>query len=211
MVVFDGSGSMSEMGFNDMWEARIVEARRAVRRSIPQVAPFRRLGLIVYGPGSNEDCSNITVRFPPQAQAADRMIAEIDAMQPMGPTPLTSSVLRAAEVLNYREQSGVVVLVTDGKETCGGSPCYLAALLAADGLDLTVHVIGFKVRGDYFNWNSQGGDEKDAQTTVARCLADRTGGKYLSTETVDELAAAFQETLGCALIGHNHALRIPFG
>ena len=40
-----------------------------------------------------------------------------------------------------------------------------------------------------------------AGNTVAKCLADRTGGLYVSTETVDELADALRVTLGCALIG----------
>ena len=93
-----------------------------------------------------------------------------------------------------------MVLVTDGNETCGGRPCALGAALAAEGYDLTVHVIGFRVVYDPFSWNSPEAEGYDG-TTVAKCLADRTGGMYVSTETVDELAAALRETLGCALIG----------
>lgn len=37
-------------------------------------------------------------------------------------------------------------------------------------------------------------------TTVAECLADRTGGRYVSAETVEELADTLQELLGCALL-----------
>ena len=40
-----------------------------------------------------------------------------------------------------------------------------------------------------------------ARGEVYAALADRTGGMYVSTETVDELAVALRETLGCALIG----------
>ena len=47
-----------------------------------------------------------------------------------------------------------IVLLTDGKETCGGSPCQLAGTLAAEAHDLTVHVIGFKVRDDHFGWDA---------------------------------------------------------
>jgi Ca-activated chloride channel family protein len=36
---------------------------------------------------------------------------------------------------------------------------------------------------------------------VARCLADRTGGQYLSTENTDELVAALKQTLGCPIYG----------
>ena len=44
MVVFDGSGSMAEMGFNLLDEPRIFDARRAMRTVMPQVAPVRRMG-----------------------------------------------------------------------------------------------------------------------------------------------------------------------
>ncbi|MCB1335679.1 MAG: VWA domain-containing protein [Roseivivax sp.] len=196
MVVFDGSGSMAEMGFNRLDLPRIVEARHAVRMVAPRVAPLRRLGLIVYGPGMGDSCSNIDLRFAPLANAAGRMISEIDGLEPTGETPLTDAVARAAKVLGG---AGTVVLVTDGQETCGGAPCQLAAELAAEG-QVTVHVIGFKLRGQHFAF--PGGDgEQDYQTgtTVARCLADRTGGSYVSAETVQDLIGALQETLGCPL------------
>ena len=40
-----------------------------------------------------------------------------------------------------------------------------------------------------------------AATTVARCLADRTGGRYVRAETVDELIGALRVTLGCNVLG----------
>lgn len=201
IVVFDGSGSMSEMGFNLMDEPRIFAARRAIREVMPQVAPVRNLGLLVYGPGPREACDNIDLRFAPIPDAAPRMIAEIDRLMPSGNTPLTASVERAAETLDYRTRPGVVVLVTDGKETCGGEPCQLATSLTADAHDLTVHVIGFKLRGEHFSWDSENQHDYREGQTVARCLADQTGGLYLTTETVDELVAALRTTLGCPIFG----------
>jgi Ca-activated chloride channel family protein len=201
IVVFDGSGSMSEMGFNLMDEPRIFAARRAIREAMPQVAPFRNLGLVIYGPGPRDACNNIDLRFAPMPDAAPRMIAEIDALAPSGNTPLTASVARAAETLEFRARPGVVVLVTDGKETCGGAPCQLAASLVAEAHDLTVHVIGFKLRGEHFSWDSENMHDYREGQTVARCLADQTGGLYLTTETVDELVTALQTTLGCPIFG----------
>lgn len=201
IVVFDGSGSMSEMGFNLMDEPRIFAARRAIRQAMPQVAPFRNLGLVIYGPGPRDACNNIELRFAPMPDAAPRIIAEIDALAPSGNTPLTDSVARAADALEYRTRSGVVVLLTDGKETCGGAPCQLAASLSAEAHDLTVHVIGFKLRGEHFSWDSENMHDYREGQTVARCLADQTGGLYLTTETVDELVTALQTTLGCPIFG----------
>ncbi len=205
MLVFDGSASMSEIGFDTRDAPRIVEARAAVARAMPQIAPFRRIGLIVYGPGPRDACANIDLVFRPVANAATGVIRELDALRPGGLTPLAASVERAAEVLDYRARAAVVVLVTDGNETCGGRPCGLGDRLAAGARDLTVHVIGFRVEVDFFGWDNPEQQAYEDGRTVAKCLADRTGGLYVSTETVDDLSAALQRTLGCPVIGRSGA------
>jgi Ca-activated chloride channel family protein len=201
MIVFDGSGSMAELDFNITGDPRIIDARKAINRAVPKIAKQRNLGLLIYGPGELDGCSNIDLRFAPASNAAPRIIEDVQSLTPGGMTPLTASVERAAQVLGYRAKPGTIVLVTDGKETCGGAPCQLGAALARDAHDLTIHVIGFKIRGDFFSWNSPEQKSFDRETTVAECLATQTGGRYVSTETVDELVAALQDTLGCALIG----------
>ncbi|WP_299693675.1 vWA domain-containing protein [uncultured Tateyamaria sp.] len=201
MIVFDGSGSMAEMGFNQIDEPRIFEARRAVRTAMPQVAPFRRIGLVVYGPGGAGgvgECSGIELRFAPRADAALDVIAAVDGLEPEGRTALTEAVSLAADTLGYPDRPGTVVLVTDGKETCGGQTCALAADLSGTGL--TVHVIGFKVRGEHFGWQSDDAMGYNVTVSVAKCLADLTGGEYVNTETVDQLVAAMNRTLGCKLL-----------
>jgi Mg-chelatase subunit ChlD len=47
----------------------------------------------------------------------------VNALTPAGRTPLASAVQQAAEVLDYRSKPGLIVVVTDGEETCGGAPC----------------------------------------------------------------------------------------
>lgn len=197
MVVFDGSGSMAEMGFNLLDEPRIFDALRAIRTVMPQVAPVRRLGLVTYGFEAGDSCASVELRFPPEAEAADHLIAEVESRHPGGETPLTEAIAEAARVLDYTRKAGEIVLVTDGKETCGGTPCQLAAELA-QGADLTVHVIGFRVRGEHFNWPDQ--PRGDVVTPVARCLADRTGGLYVQAESLDDLIGALRVTLGCQVL-----------
>ncbi|WP_419412246.1 vWA domain-containing protein [Primorskyibacter sp. 2E107] len=198
MIVFDGSGSMAEMGFNKIDVPRIIEAREALHSVLPQIAAMRRLGLVVYGPGGDAECKSTELHFGPRPDAARPISAAVDAIDPTGNTPLTEGVRLAAEALEYRTRAGAIVLVTDGDETCGGAPCQLAADLAAEGLDLTVHVIGFKVRSSHFRWDS----ERDTEAVSnARCLADRTGGEYFSAESVQDLIGALRVTLGCNVFG----------
>ena len=201
MLVFDGSASMAELGLQLDEPKRIDDARTALQRAMPQIAPVRRIGLITYGPGPENSCEGINLKFAPTADASGPVLDAIALLDPNGLTPLTEAVRTAAQVLNYQTTPGIVVLVTDGNETCGGRPCALGAELAATAHDLTVHVIGFRVITDRFAWDSPEADVYDDGISVAKCLSDQTGGMYVSTDTIDELSDALRRTLGCALIG----------
>ncbi|MEM8577052.1 MAG: VWA domain-containing protein [Pseudomonadota bacterium] len=200
MLVFDASGSMAEMGFNGLDRPRIHEARAALHDVLPNVTPLRRLGLVVYGPGASEACSHVQLHLPPTPDAAAPILATIDGTEPDGNTALTEAVNRAIAAFEPPGAPGTVVVVTDGKETCGGATCTLAARLAAEAPDLTVHVIGFRVRGTFFGWEgTDTNPEPEPVESVARCLADQTGGLYLGTESTDQLIAALNQTLGCPM------------
>lgn len=209
MLVFDGSNSMQEFGFDARQQPRIAEAGQAIATALPRVAPFRRIGLLVYGPNTGDACTGIDLRFAPRANAAGPVIDAVNALRPAGLTPLAASVQAAADVLTYQERAGVIVVVTDGNETCGGRPCALAAGLAERAQDLTIHVIGFRVLVDYWTWDNPEQEAHYGDDTVARCLADATGGLYVTAETVDDLVGALQQTLGCPLFGMRQRAVLP--
>lgn len=186
MVVFDASGSMGTTDYTAKLP-RIARVKQSMERVIPEIAPLRRLGLIVYGEGEYNACDAIEMKLAPTANAAELILESVRSINPRGRTPLTDSVRQAAEVLDYTQRESVVVLLTDGEETCGGDPCRVAADLKRRGPGLTIHVIGYREgqEGGYFN---------------ARCMADHTGGQYLSVSTEEELVAALRKTLGCPFI-----------
>ena len=199
MLVFDGSASMLDVGHGSRTPARIEEARKAVGRVVPEVEDIRKMGLLIYGPGTGDVCGGIDLRFGPSPNAADQMMREIADFEPDGLTPIEASVRAAAETLNYRELPGIVVVVTDGSETCQGNPCALGHELARDAYDLTVHVIGFRLVYDPFSWS--GVNAWRSATNQVTCLAEATGGLFVETDTVDELTAALRQTLGCGFVG----------
>ena len=199
MLVFDASGSMAAIGYNGLDLPRIVEARDALEQVLPDVTPFRRMGLVVYGPGIEDSCSNIALHFEPHTDSGSAILGVVNQIEPDGDTPLTEAVRKAAQVLGNGERSGDVVLVTDGRETCDGAPCQLAAELADS--ELSVHVIGFRVRGASFEWQSSANFDVRNHQTVARCLADRTGGEYVPAESTEDLVKALREILSCPVIG----------
>jgi hypothetical protein len=62
-----------------------------------------------------------------------------------GYTPITYVIQLAAADIAKEPGERVVVLVSDGKETCEGDPCAAAKALAAADAKLVVHTIGFNV------------------------------------------------------------------
>lgn len=193
MIVFDGSGSMSgteRLGIAT-FVTRIDKVRTALAQVLPEVAPSRRIGLITYGPGPYNKCDNIQLELEPRLDATDLIMEAVGKINPAGRTPLTAAVKDAAKVLRHTEKPSVIVLVTDGEETCGGSPCQLAEDLHSTGKQTTVHVIGYRVK-DY-SWTG-------ASALQSKCLADKTGGHYISVESTDDLIAAFRKTLSCPFL-----------
>ena len=71
----------------------------------------------------------------------------------------------------------IVVVVSDGKESCKGDPITEAERLRAEGFDVTLNVVGLAL-------------DRDSRKTIAR-LAEVGGGSYFD--------AADAETLGAAL------------
>ena len=192
MIVFDASGSMAGNMVQGLFSAvtRIDEVRKALDAVLPQATKFRKVGLITYGPGPYQQC-NVDLQFPPIANAAEPIMSAVNALNPAGKTPLVEAVKQAADVLHERTTRGVVVLLTDGEETCGGAPCDLGKSIKANS-QLTVHVIGFQLRG--FSWTG-------AQSILdVKCLAEETGGLYITAENRHDLVEAFQKTLGCPMM-----------
>ncbi len=194
MIVFDASGSMAgTVGLGIATPVtRIDEVRNALGKVLPNAAKIRRVGLITYGPGPYQQC-NVQLDLKPTPNAAALIMGKVNSLTPAGRTPLASAVQQAADVLEYRKKPGVIVVVTDGEETCGGEPCQLGRKLHADASQLTVHVIGYRAQGP-FSWTGE-------QSLIdARCLAEDNGGLYISVNTSDELVEALIKTLDCPMV-----------
>ena len=196
MLVFDASGSMSGNGWgygseNPTAVSRIDKVRLALGKILPRITRLRRVGLITYGPGPYQQC-NVELDLRPAANAAGPILDAVNALTPAGQTPLSEAVAQAAEVLDYRAKPGVIVVLTDGEETCGGKPCELGKELHANALQLTVHVIGLRVKG--YTWT---GEQSLLDT---KCLAEQTGGLYITVDTEEELIDALEKTLGCPML-----------
>ena len=192
MVIFDASGSMAgnlvQGIFSD--RTRIGEVREALAAVLPEAAKLRNIGLITYGPGPYAQC-NVQLEFSPLPDASQRILSTVEAIVPAGKTPIVKSVRQAIEVLDFKNKPGVVVLLTDGEETCGGSPCDLGKKIKTEG-DITIHVIGYQLTG--YRWTG-------AQSYLeVKCLSEETGGLYITAKSRQDLIDAFEKTLTCPMM-----------
>lgn len=193
MIVFDASGSMSgnqTLGIPNS-RARIDEVRSALSQVLPNATKHRKVGLITYGPGPYNQC-NVKLELKPMPDAFKPIMHIVNALVPAGKTPLTSAVEQAAEVLDYRNKPGVIVVVTDGEETCGGQPCELAKQLRLLANQLTIHVIAFRYEG--YSWTG-GNSVMDLM-----CMANENRGLYARANSEEELVDALGKTLDCPMI-----------
>lgn len=184
IIVLDASGSM--------WGQIEGEPKIAIARSVMDDLlsdleasnASLELGLIAYGHNRKGDCEDIETLIEPGPVERSLFLTAANGLNPKGMTPLTASVQKAAETLRFEENKATVILVTDGLETCDADPCAAAESLGQAGIDFTTHVIGFDV------------SEEDAGSL--RCMAEATGGAYLTADTADELTSALKETVTAA-------------
>jgi hypothetical protein len=152
------------------------EATESVVRAMPSDAS---IGLVMV-----ENCSAArgVGFFAPDRRAA--LLSQIHAIQPIGATPLADGIAKAGQMLDGVNRESIMVVVSDGVESCGGDPCAVAQSLHAAKPHLKINVVDIMGAG--------AGD----------CLAQATGGKVFTARTAADLAfmtrRAAQDVLGPA-------------
>ncbi|MDQ2656684.1 MAG: VWA domain-containing protein [Bacteroidota bacterium] len=151
LFVLDGSGSM-----NATWagnQSRMDVAKAILTRLVDslRVNPKLELALRVYGhrySRQSNNCTDSQLEVPFGLNNHNRIINEIKDITPRGVTPITYSLLQAANdfpaATGYRN---IVILITDGVESCGGDPCEASIALQKKGVFLRPFIIGLGVPG----------------------------------------------------------------
>ena len=178
IMVLDASGSM--WGQLD-GVTKIEIAREAIGDMVADWDGNTNLGLIAYGHREKGNCSDIEVLLDPAPLNAGQFTDVVNSLSPKGKTPITASVLQAAESMRYTENKATVILISDGLETCDADPCALATKLEAAGVDFTAHVIGFDLSAE--------------DAPQLSCLAENTGGAFISAGNAAELNDAIKTTV----------------
>ncbi|MCW4466711.1 VWA domain-containing protein [Glutamicibacter sp. MNS18] len=174
MVVMDYSSSMLETDADDAGTSRIDAAKTATKHLINNAPQDASMGLVVYGSRTPQKCDDILTVQKPGPVDKQGLSAKLDDLKAVGETPIGASLLHAAKELEGIEGAKSIILVSDGEENCSQPPaCEAAEELAGQGIDLTVHTIGFKV-------NSKARAQLE-------CIAKATGGSYVTADDAEAL------------------------
>jgi von Willebrand factor type A domain len=182
LLILDASGSMNARLQNG--ETRIAVAQRAIKGVAGFIPAQAQLSLRMYGAqsaASQKNCqdTHLAVPFGPASAAGGAIATIVDGTKAQGYTPIAYSLGQAANDFPADAKERVIVLVSDGKETCAGDPAVAAKALAGKGI--TVHTVGFIV--------------DTAARGQLQAISRATGGTYFDAPVGPELP----ETLKSAL------------
>jgi Ca-activated chloride channel homolog len=153
LFLLDASGSMLEQ-----WE-RPNQTRWSVAKSILTkiVDSLGRnskleLALRVYGhrsPQEIKNCKDTWLEVPFKAKNHTLIIEKLKDIKPKGVTPITYSLEQSAN--DFPTNAGyrnIVILITDGIESCGGDLCAMSRALQKKGVFLRPYIIGLGLRAE---------------------------------------------------------------
>ncbi len=178
-ILLDASGSMAaELAAGS--DTRIVAGQTAMNNLITTLEAQNNenlnVGMRIFGHrGSNEDagraesCQSTELLVPIEGGTNPPLLREqLAVWQPIGWTPIGLALTEAGNDLAARpaENGRLVVLITDGEESCDADPCAIAATLAEQGI--RVDVIGFGLTPE--------------TAATLQCIPENTEGVYIDAQ-----------------------------
>ncbi len=151
LFVLDGSGSMNAQWGNA--QSRMDVAKEILTNLVDslRINPKVELALRIYGhrySRQSNNCNDSQLEVPFGIKNHNAIISKIKDITPKGVTPITYSLLQAAK--DFPANAGyrnIVILITDGVESCGGDPCQASTELQKKGVFLRPFIIGLGVPG----------------------------------------------------------------
>lgn len=181
-LILDASGSMNAP--LDASTTRIAAARQALEEVVTSLPPDSVISFRAYGhrsPREKHDCDDtaMLVPFTPAASARAAILTAARGIKVQGYTPISRVLRIAAKDLSAAPGADrMIILISDGKETCDADPCAAAAELRAADSKLVIHTVGLGVDA--------------AARNELQCVARAGGGKYFDARSAPELVSAIR-------------------
>jgi len=166
-------------------QSKMAVAKEILRDVSDWLPDDLNLALRAYGnssPSIANDCTDSSLLVPFGEGNRETIRYAISNLQPLGQTPIAYALSQAAGDFAALHSERVLVLVTDGIESCGGDPVAVARDLREQGI--TIHLIGFGL-----------GNAADADMASLQAIANASGGRFLAASSAAELKEALAVTV----------------
>jgi len=184
-VILDASGSMLQR----LDGKRRIEIAKDVLVDLVEnrLSAGAPVAMRVFGHREADSCRT-DLEMPLAPLDKDAMVSRIKSINAMNlaKTPIAASLAQVVNDLAGVKGQRLVVLITDGEETCGGDPAATIAELKAAGIDIRVNIVGFAI------------EDEDLKKSFA-LWSDLGGGNYFDARDAGQLSDSIAG-----------ALQIPF-
>ena len=145
-------------------------------------------GIRAYGHQSmpvKNDCEDSELILPIANNSIQTLKNTLDGISPKGITPLAFSLEETKKDFKGFKGKNILVLITDGAESCEGDPCHIMKILMDNSVILKPFIIGLNIPieslqayecigGEVYNEVSQKDFKKNLQKSIDRALTFTT-------------------------------------
>jgi len=152
LFLLDASGSMLARWEKDL---RINTAKKLLSDIVDSLEQRKnlQLALRVYGhqyPKRVKNCKDTKLEVPFSPNNHAQIKKKLKLIQPKGVTPIAYSIeLAANDFPKEKNIRNVIILITDGLESCKGDPCAVSLALQRKGIILKPFIIGIGINKDF--------------------------------------------------------------
>ncbi len=169
LFLLDASGSMYAEWGNDI---RMNIAKKMLADLVDSLRADKNLELAlrVYGHQYDlkyKNCQDSKLEVPFGRDNHNEIIYRLQRIQPQGVTPIAYSLEQAANDFPVdKDYRNIIIILTDGLESCGDDPCAVSQALQQKNIFLKPFVIGLGVEKDYAEQFSCMGQYYDAKNVA---------------------------------------------
>lgn len=123
----------------------VVEVADSLKANLEGEVNF---GIRVYGHQSlsvAQDCKDTELLVPIGENSIAILKSRLESISPKGITPLAFSLEETKKDFEVLEGKNILILITDGAESCQGDPCYILKLLMENEVILKPFIIGLNI------------------------------------------------------------------
>ena len=174
-------------------DEKMVAAKKVLQESLAKIPADVNVGLRTFGQGfsntHDSDCMQSALLVPLGVNNHDGIKERVQSIAAFGLTPLEYALKQAAED-DFRGSAGtkVIILISDGADTCNGNPCEFIRHLGDYGIKIKVDVVGLDLK------------EQNAKQQLD-CIAEGSGGKFYDANTAGDLIKSVSTSVDKAISG----------